>query len=236
MLKQSYTAFLLLVSGILHAELAILNVEEMQAVQGQGGAELNWTLSLNHTYANDLKLKNFFDKDDAGNIGYSYSCTNDVQCRFAFSPNNHKEGDNQKWLVFKKIQGTIAIDKFSIAGSTIINKNDDPQTALQITFEDAHPIKLRNVGFENLSVETDGFEDSNGNNITGYLNDSKYENYNAYTIDDGVLKDNKDTPVPAFDNGTETGFMGLNVHGNLHMSGNLKIFGFNCTGNANARC
>lgn len=42
--------------------------------------------------------------------------------------------------------------------------------------------------------------------------------------------------VPDFDLGAEKGFMGLNMHGNLHMSGNLKIFSYNCTGNGSGRC
>ena len=42
--------------------------------------------------------------------------------------------------------------------------------------------------------------------------------------------------VPEFDRGSEQGFMGLNVHGNMHMSGKLNIFSFNCTGNGAGRC
>ncbi len=35
-----------------------LDNTELVDVVGQGGADLSWTLSLNHQYANDLSLKN----------------------------------------------------------------------------------------------------------------------------------------------------------------------------------
>ena len=50
------------------------------------------------------------------------------------------------------------------------------------------------------------------------------------------MKTTQQVNVPTFDNGAEKGFMGLNMHGNLHMSGDLKIFSYNCSGAIGARC
>jgi hypothetical protein len=136
-------------------------------------------------------------------------------CRIAISPNNHKENGQRKWLVFKQFQGTMQIDKFSLEGTTILNKEGKPQTAMMLKFFDDKPLKIRNLGFSSLSVES-------GEN--GYFNTSTYNNY-------GTSK-----TVPTFDKGQEQGFMGLNVHGNLHLDGNLKIFSYNCSGTAGSRC
>ncbi len=225
MLNKISIAMVLLLSGTVHAELMNLDNAQLLDVTGQGGVDLSWTLSLNHQYANDMSKKQISDLTliNAGNPSgayYQYDCVANVLCRFAFSPNNHVEKvgniDNKKWLVFKQIQGTIQIDKFSLDGSTIINKDGNPQTAMNLTFYDNKPLKIRNLGFSSLAVESNAEE--------GYLNKSTYTTYDNNKV------------VPAFDQGAETGFMGVNVHGNLHMSGNLKIFSYNCSGIAGSRC
>lgn len=208
----------LVLSSTAQAELITLDNEALLNITGQGGADLSWTLSLNHQYANNMSLKNISEYDPQGTVTqafYSYQCVSDILCRFAFSPNNHTENGSQKWLVFKQLQGTLQVDKFSLDGSTILNREGEPQTALQLTFYDDHPLKVRNLGFKSLAVES-GSE--------GYLNDKKYTTY-----DGGKL-------VPRFDQGGEQGFMGVNMHGNLHMSGNLKIFSYNCAGITTSRC
>ena len=75
-----------------------------------------------------------------------------------------------------------------------------------------------------------------GGALEGYANTSAYDTYTArtYNTEGGFSTSTQD--VPSFDKGAEKGFMGLNIHGNLHMSGNLKIFGYNCTGGAQSRC
>ena len=237
MLKKSYLAVVLLVSATAHAGLTGLDAQELQEVRGQGGADFNWTLSLNHRYANDLSKKDISLHDlQTGQVAsiddayYTYSCQNNVQCRLAISPNNHTEKGNQKWLVFKQIQGTIQVEKFSLEGTTIINKNGDPQTAMKLSFFDDKPLKIRNLGFNNLAVESDTDTEK------GYLKTTVYNQYQAYTVDSTGKKTTFATDIPAFDKDTETGFMGLNMHGNLHMTGDLKIFSYNCTGATGARC
>ena len=93
--------------------------------------------------------------------------------------------------MFKQFQGTLQIDKFSLEGTTILNKEGKPQTAMLLKFFDDKPLKIRNLGFASLSVES-------GEN--GYFNTSTYNSY-------GTSK-----TVPTFDKGQEQGFMGLNVH------------------------
>ena len=233
MLNKSLSAALLLAAGVCHAELSGLNAQEMQDARGQGGADLSWTLSLNHRYANDMSLKDISARDAQGKVSqafYSYDCVQDVQCRFAFSPNNHKDGDNQKWLVFKQIQGTLQIEQFSLEGTTILNKDGNPQTAMKLSFLDDKPLKVRNLGFANLSVETDDAS------VKGYLKDEKYSQYDAYTLNANGDKVYSRADVPAFDQGGEKGFMGLNMHGNMHISGDLKIFSYNCAGTGTSRC
>ncbi|CAB1216200.1 hypothetical protein [Acinetobacter bouvetii] len=222
MLRKLMTSVLLLSSGFTQAGLSNLNNDDMQSVVGQGGADLNWTLSLNHKYANDMSLNAISTVDSSGvttAANYGYACTNNVLCRLAIAPNNHADSSgNKKWLVFKQIQGTLQIDKFSLDGSTILNKDSLPQTAMKLSFYDDKPLKIRNLGFSSLAVETDKTGEA------GYLDATTYAKFNS-TQD-----------VPAFDKGAETGFMGLNMHGNLHMSGNLKIFSYNCAGTATSRC
>lgn len=131
----------------------------------------------------------------------------------------------------------MQIDEFKLDGTTIIRNLDTfeerEQTALQISFKDEYPLKIRNLGFETLAVEN-ATENDKGETVEGYANINTYETYEAKTIDkDGNIIV---TPVdiPKFDKGAEQGFMGLNIHGNLHMNGNIKIFSYNCDGSG--RC
>lgn len=213
------------------ANLVALEQDEMTKAIGQGAAELSWTLSLNHQYANNLDLANIstIENGQVTEAFYDYQCLDSRLCRIAIAANNHKDSqDNQKWLVFKQIQGTLQIDKFTLEGTTIINQFDKPQTALKITFEDENPLKIRNLGFASLAVETGAT-----NSQEGFTN---YKTYSTFTVKDAANED-KVLNVPSFDKGQEQGFMGLNVHGNLHMNGSLKIFSYNCAGaSAGGRC
>lgn len=242
MLKKLTLLTFLCSSVATQANLISLDQQEMTNTVGQGGADLSWTLSLNHQYATDLSLTEL-STTDINNITTVFyqldknSCgTDNLFCRLAISLNNHEDNQgNKKWLVFKDIQGTVQIDKFSIDGTTLIS-NGRPQSALQVTFYDDHPLKIRNLGFSTLSVETGYTEkDAAGqptNKVEGYLNSSKYDTYDE--VLNGVTTPNK--VVPKFDHGQEKGFMGLNMHGNLHMSGKLKIFSYNCSGGSQGRC
>ena len=134
--------------------------------------------------------------------------------------------------MFKGIQGTIQVDQFSIDAVTVGNNSNTAQTAMKITFYDDKPLKIRNLGFNTLAIETGTGSGAN----EGYANTPIYSTFTTKKIQaDGTTTDVV-TDVPTFDKNTEKGFMGLNMHGNLHMSGNLKIFSYNCTGGASIRC
>lgn len=240
MLKSFLLGTLLTTSVVSYAGLKALNSGEMTEVAGQGGADLNWTLSLNHVYATDLTKNDISRVDGNGNVLEAFyvldpnTCGPSKQfCRLAIAPNNHVDANgNQKWLVFKGIQGTLQIDKFSVDGDTILNAAKKAQTALKISFYDDKPLKIRNLGFSTVSIETGTGADA----LEGYANTPTYVSYNQKIIDANGNITTMVTDVPSFDKGAEKGFLGVNMHGNLHMSGNLKIFSYNCSGTAGSRC
>ncbi|NLZ86438.1 MAG: hypothetical protein GX912_05395, partial [Gammaproteobacteria bacterium] len=153
---------LICTSMLSQAGLEVLNQQELTETVGQGGADLNWTLSLNHIYATDLTkdtISRLDGNDNPLEVFYVLdptTCGATKQfCRLAIAPNNHVDANgNKKWLVFKGIQGTIQIDKFSIDGTTIINHRNEPQTAMKVSFYDDKPLKIRNLGFSTVSIET----------------------------------------------------------------------------------
>lgn len=231
---------LICTSMLSQAGLEVLNQQELTETVGQGGADLNWTLSLNHIYATDLTkdtISRLDGNDNPLEVFYVLdptTCGATKQfCRLAIAPNNHVDANgNKKWLVFKGIQGTIQIDKFSIDGTTIINHRNEPQTAMNIRFYDDQPLKIRNLGFNTVSIETG----TGAGALEGYANTGVYSTYTGRTYSADGTFSTSSQDVPLFDQGAEKGFMGLNVHGNLHISGDLKIFGYNCTGGAQSRC
>ena len=103
---------------------------------------------------------------------------------------------------------------------------------MMLSFYDDKPLKIRNLGFATMAIETGSKLEGEG-----YANSTVYEKYNSKQIlADGTIGSEVSLDVPLFDQGAEKGFMGLNIHGNMHMSGNVKIFSYNCTGSAASRC
>lgn len=206
-MKMVLSTLLLLVSTA-HAGLVGLDNQELGEINGQGGADLSWTLSLNHKATTD------------GSLSREYECTDSRFCRLAISPNNRKDSNNNtQWLVFKKLQGTLQLEKFQLDGVSI---GDGTRTALQLRFgiDDKgnylQPLKIRNLGYEALQIETDNATQGQ----KGYFNNLIYNTTNA--------------PNSVFDHGKEAGFTGLNIHGNLAIAGTLKVFG--CNGSGTSRC
>lgn len=240
MLKPILFTVLMSTAILSHAALEALNHTQMTDTIGQGGADLNWTLSLNHVYATDLTKNNISRLDSNGNVIEAFyvldpaACGTTRQfCRLAIAPNNHvDENGNKKWLVFKGLQGTLQIDRFSVDGTTIINAADKPQTAMQISFYDDQPLKIRNLGFSTMSVETG----TGTGALEGYANVETYDTFTGLVYQADGTSQSQVQDVPLFDKGTEKGFLGLNMHGNLHMNGNLKIFSYNCSGAVGSRC
>lgn len=194
-----------------------LNESELQNVEGQAGADISLTLSLNHTSTYQL---------DTNLCGASGS--NDIRnCRIAVNFNNRQDANgNKQWLVFKGIQGTIKIPKMGLDGADLKYVSDTTNTeiikpAILLSFSKNYPILIRNFGFDTMAIETDNPNATSNENKVGYyaLNSggSTESNYsNTYV--------NGRYTVAGYDNGREVGFTGIKMNGNLSLNNKLMIF------------
>lgn len=196
-----------------------LNDADLQAIEGQAGADLSLKISLNHK----LNAQGKYVFDDV-------LCKDVEYCRLALSVNNRyiqdgqasSENGNKLWLVFKGIQGTINIQKIGLDGVDLSYRTatgtEKIKAAMQLSFDAAQPIEIRNFGFTALAFGQDKFS-SGANSETGsavasdygYLQVTKYDANNA--------------PNAVYDHGRETGFMGVQMNGNLALQGKVMIFG-----------
>ena len=201
-----------------HAELKPLANQELQAVEAQSAATINWSLSLNQTSPGVF-----------ANAAGEYCNGTDVKfCRLAMSSNNRTTSDGKKqWLVLKGIQGTIGLNNVDIDGVDLLNSSDNNTTgvpdqikaALQLSIKETSPILIRNFGFNAMSIETDTVANEGSGNIPGYLAmGSGGTGVTAYA--NGVYTNTTNK----FDQGRETGFTGMMMNGNLALQGNLKVF------------
>lgn len=217
---------LLVLFGTAHAELQTLDNQQLQQVEGQAGATINWTLSLNQT------SPGVFDTTTCSDLRF---------CRLGLSLNNRyddgsyvsndgtihkKNGDvttatgRKQWLVFKGLQGTIQIQNMDISGDdlkyTADNGTDEKiKAALKVSFKKEYPILIRNLGFSALSIETDTVANESAGNVSGYFNADKY----GATAGPDIK-----VTTSVYDQGRETGFTGITMNGNLALQGNLKVF------------
>lgn len=197
-----------------HAELKPLANQELQAVEAQSAATINWSLSLNQTSPGVF-----------ANAAGEYCNGTDVKfCRLAMSSNNRTTLDGRKqWLVLKGIQGTIGLNNVDIDVVDLLYKDDanadQIKAALQLSIKETSPILIRNFGFNAMSIETDTVANEGSGNIPGYLAmGSGGAGATAYA--DGVYTDTTNK----FDQGRETGFTGMMMNGNLALQGTLKVF------------
>ncbi|NHC04594.1 hypothetical protein G9F31_12605 [Acinetobacter sp. 187] len=202
--------------------LEALSDDALQNVEGQAGADLSLKLSINHKLENG---KYVFDN------GTGAVCADVQFCRLAVSVNNRfidnngqaSSGDGYKlWLVFKGIQGTINIQKLGLDGMDLSYKDDGGadkiKAAMQLSFDATKPIEIRNFGFNALAFGQDKFLTTAGveagsTNASdyGYLQVTRYDTSNA--------------PGSVYDHGRETGFMGVQMNGNLALQGKVMMFG-----------
>lgn len=205
--------------------LDVLSDTDLQNVEGQAGADLSLKLSLNQKF--DSTLGKYVLDDEL--------CKDLEYCRLALAFNNRyiKNGQasstdgNKLWLVFKGIQGTINIQKLGLDGVDLTYKSnggaDKIKAAMQLSFDASKPIEIRNFGFNAVALGVDKFTSGKGyeNSTTaiaadyGYLQVSKYDASNA--------------PNSAYDHGRETGFMGVQMNGNLALQGKVMVFGCDAT-------
>ena len=227
MKKSILFSSLLVLFGTAHAELQTLDNQQLQQVEGQAGATINWTLSLNQT------SPGVFDTTTCSDLRF---------CRFAVSSNNRYDDGSyvsndgkihnadgtvittatgrKQWLVFKGLQGTIQIQNMDISGDdlkyTADNGTDEKiKAALKVSFKKEYPILIRNLGFSALSIETDTVANEGAGNVSGYFNADKY----GATAGPDIK-----VTTSVYDQGKETGFTGITMNGNLALQGNLKVF------------
>lgn len=198
----------LLCSGLTQAEMQVLSEDELQRVDGQGGADISLEMRLNHDTSAQLT-----------------GCTDFEFCRFALNLNNRSDVTGKKqWLVFKQVQGTIIFQEIKLDATDLtayIGKNSANvvKPAIKLSFDATKPILIRNFGYQSLAIETDTVANEGSGNIPGYLaKGSGGSGVTAYA--NGKYTD----LANLFDLGRETGFMGLNTYGNLALAGTVKIF------------
>lgn len=191
---------IMMLAGLLTALPAVamqpLADPELQAVDGQAGADFSLELKLNHDLNSNFLCAN-----------------NDLQyCRLAISPNNRNDDGSvtgsatgkKIWLVMKGIQGTINIQYAGLDGTDLTDISPT-KAGLALTYDAARPIQIRNYGYNALSIETDSVANEGAGNVPGYLKTGTYT-------------------TPGFDNGRELGFTGLMMNGNLAFAGVVKVF------------
>ena len=213
-----FASLLVLLFQTTHAELKPLENKELQAVEAQSAATINWSLSLNQTSPGVF-----------ANAAGEYCNGTDVKfCRLAMSSNNRTTLDGKKqWLVLKGIQGTIGLNNVDIDGVDLLYSSDSNMTgvpdqikaALQLSIKETSPILIRNFGFNAMSIETDTVANEGSGNIPGYLAmGAGGTGVSAYS--DGTYTNTTNQ----FDLGRETGFTGMMMNGNLALQGTLKVF------------
>ncbi|MFW1747099.1 DUF6160 family protein [Acinetobacter guillouiae] len=233
------------------AAMEALTDSDMQQVEGQAGADLSLKLVLNQINASDsYYTTNNAYKFDNGTGGI---CEKLQFCHLALSVNNRyvdanglassTEG-NKLWVVFKGVQGTINIQKLGLDGVDLVYKNTTAmqmiKPAIQLSFDANQPIQIRNFGFNSLSIEKDDFTSKTNPDGTvtenspgategqyGYLKANKYVAKPQTTGANGSTANN-------YDVGRETGFMGVQMNGNLVLQGKLMMF--SCDSTMNKRC
>ena len=219
-----------LISVNAHAELQAVENYELAKIDGQASsaATIDWLLSLNQISQTNT-TSGFLDT-----YSFDSSTCSDLRfCRFAMSLNNRVDAAGKKqWVVFKGVQGTIDLQQVQIDGTDLLYKNtsgvDQIKAALQVSFSEKYPIRIRNFGFSALAIETDTVANEGANNVPGYLAmGNGGSGVGAYAAGKYTNTTN------AFDNGRETGFTGLTMNGNLALQGSLKIF--SCTSDM-SRC
>lgn len=242
MMKKSVLLILSFLLSTHSMAMEALSDADLQNVEGQAGADLSLKLVLNQVNAND----SYYTSNNAYQFDSTGVCKNVEFCRLAVSVNNRyvkagapdSQSGNKLWVVFKGIQGTINIQKLGLDGADLIYMDKTANAerikpAIQLSYDATNPIQIRNFGFKALSIEQDSFTSQTNPDGTVTENSS-----GATAANYGYLKKTiYDTTTAAnsyYDQGNETGFMGLRMNGNLALQG--KIMMFSCSSNTNARC
>lgn len=217
---------LLMLSGasLSYAEMQTMNEEELQAVDGQAGADLSLEMRLNQD-------ESYRFLDWTGEV-----CEEFEYCRWALNLNNRNHNGTvtgsttgrKLWLVFKQVQGTIKFQEIKLDGADLAPYVGDNsvtvlKAAVQLGFDATKPVLIRNFGYQSLAIESDTCTETNLNCSTGTTNLPGYLAKASGGTGAGAYANGKYTAA-GFDNGQEVGFTGLNINANLALQGTIKIF------------
>lgn len=212
------------------ADMQVMTEEELQSVDGQVGVDISLEMRLNQ------------------DVNYNFDtvlCADVKYCRWATSLNNRYDDGSYKdnlgvvheangstvgatlgkklWLVFKQVQGTLKFQEIKLDGTDLApylgdNNSTVLKPAVQLSFDAAKPILIRNFGYESLAIEMDSVDNEGAGNIPGYLAEILSGGSGA-----GAYTNGKYTAV-GFDQGKEIGFTGLKINGNLALNATIRIF------------
>lgn len=262
MFKKSISLLAVMLSSYSFAGLESLDNHALANIDGQAGADLSLLLSLNHKQ-DPTNADNYVLNDLCTATATFERCRLGIAFNNRYNNGEYIGRDGKRynaagteitgtnilgkklWIVLKGIQGTINLQHMGLDGTDLTYANDTDgkivvKPAIQLSFDAAKPILIRNFGFNAISMETDTHTDTDtANNKEGYWNkDSGGTGVRKYTNG----KYDYSTPVPvngmtyntnSFDHGRETGFLGMKMHGNLALQGTIKVFG--CDG-SHPRC
>lgn len=220
-----------------HAELVALDNDDLQAVTGQTGVEVNYVMRLNQT--------------DNGTAGGTFTCGSGTgltplkNCRLAIGFNNRDAtaqtngtitttGAGYKtWVMLKGIQGYMNFQSIYLYGSDIEYSRKAAagggtalKAAIALDYDPELPVLIRNYGFSGIAVETDTAINEGSGNTPGYLKMGTGTGASSSTRDDYA---NGVYTAAGFDQGRETAFLGMNMHGNLVLNGTVKVFSCDAT-------
>lgn len=200
------------------AEMQVMTEEDLQAVDGQAGADLSLEMRLNQN-------ESYRFLDQTGEV-----CEKFEYCRWALSLNNRNHDSTvtgsatgrKLWLVFKQVQGTIKFQEIKLDGTDLTPYLNDlgattQKAAIQLSYDATKPVLIRNFGYQSLAIEMDSVANEGAGNTPGYL--AKASGGSGA----GAYANGKYTAA-GFDQGREVGFTGLNINANLALQGTVKIF------------
>lgn len=203
------------------AEMQVMTEEDLQAVDGQAGADISLEMRLNQdaNYNFDTTL-----------------CANFEYCRWALNLNNSNDDGTvtgsatgrKLWLVFKQVQGTIKFQEIKLDGTDLTPYLNDlgvttQKAAIQLGYDATKPVLIRNFGYQSLAIESDTCTETNLNCSSGTVNVPGYLAKASGGSGAGAYANGKYTAA-GFDNGREVGFTGLSINTNLALQGTIKIF------------
>lgn len=219
MFMKKYVLFALLgFAQVSFAEMQVMTEEDLQAVDGQAGADLSLEMRLNQN-------ESYRFLDQTGEV-----CEKFEYCRWALNLNNRNHDGTvtgsatgrKLWLVFKQVQGTIKFQEIKLDGTDLTPYLNDSgvttqKAAIQLSYDATKPVLIRNFGYQSLAIEMDSVANEGAGNTPGYL--AKASGGSGA----GAYANGKYTAA-GFDNGREVGFTGLSINTNLALQGTVKIF------------